>query len=361
MLQKPNHQQRSTLITDTRERNVYRHKFEFDQINHSICQITTGDYVVMSPTNAILAVIERKSLQDFAASLKDGRHSNKDKLVALRNRTNCRIIFIIEGPLDPGPNDYFGNIAYRNIESAIFHLMVRDGVTVLKTKDDLDTAKTLMRFMASMDTLTVNTDEIELEKLTPLFQHSQKTQQSIQSGEEDTDDTTDDTNETTQETKQETPQTSLKDTMALLTAVHTTSDNDLVRTLWSCFPGIAVTTADDFMRQWSVADIVRGKISHETLAAHKSSTGRAISKKVLGSITNVHQIIQIRLLANIPGISRATAMFILSQFKLSDILSWEIGGIGMLCVSRAADGKKAKRLGDKVAERILRLFNYKFT
>ena len=64
------------LIIDTRERNVTRHAKELEEINFEIKQITTADYVVLSPLGNIVALLERKSLDDFAASLKDGRHDN---------------------------------------------------------------------------------------------------------------------------------------------------------------------------------------------------------------------------------------------------------------------------------------------
>ncbi len=335
------------LVADTRERHVYRHQKEFENHRIEIKQITTGDYVILSPTMQILAVIERKSLEDFSASLKDGRHSNKDKLTKLREQTNCRIIFIIEGPLEAAPNDCFGNIPYKHIESSIFHLIIRDNVCVLRTKNDLDTAKTLSRFMISMDTLCEN------------FELSEPT---VSIDANDITDIKEDVVEFDVNPNKEitvVKEITLNDQLKLLTEVHQVSDHDLVRVLWSCFPGIAVTYADDFMKHWSIADIISGRITEQTISAHKSSTGRKISKKVIESLTNINKIVSVRLLAAIPGISRPTAAAILDQFTLKSILSWGIGSIGMIVISRG-EKIKSKRLGDKIAERLLRLFNYKY-
>src|ERR1700742_3181583 len=147
-----------TLIIDARERHVTRHDKEFEHITYEIKQITVGDYIVLSPGGNIVAAIERKSLEDYSASLKDGRASNINKLLDLRSKCKCRILYIIEGPEFPDPNALYGNIPYRYIESSIFHLAIRDGVGILRSKDSLDTAKMLARFMCSMDTLCKRKD-----------------------------------------------------------------------------------------------------------------------------------------------------------------------------------------------------------
>lgn len=317
-----------TLVCDTREKNVLRHEKEFENTSIEIKQITTGDYVVLTPTGNILAVIERKSLEDYAASLKDGRCDNKQKLLMLRQQTGCRILYIIEGPAFPAPNDYFGNIAYKNIESSIFRLMMRDCITVLRTKDTLGTAQTLARFIASMDGLMRDMVDLEDHAEMPLGALADPTAQPVDRA----------------------------DVTAMLTRKHEKSDHDVARELWSCFRGISVETADDFTRTWSVADILCKRVDRMTIPNFKLSTGKKINKNAAASlIAGSNPAIDIRMLSTIPMISRDMATDVIKQVPLSRLLTYSAGAISIIKV-----GKTQRNLGEERAKKILQYFNYKY-
>ena len=124
-----------TLDVDNREGLVLAHTAELSCIRYEKKQLTVGDYIVRAD-DTILAVIERKSLTDLGASIKDGRMDNTNKLLALRARTACRVIYIIECPKGGVPTDdakKFSNIPFGHIRSAIYHLMMRDNVMILWT------------------------------------------------------------------------------------------------------------------------------------------------------------------------------------------------------------------------------------
>lgn len=320
-----------TLIADARERNVLRHERELESVNLVVKQITTADYVVLSPGGNVLAAIERKSLEDFAASLKDGRCGNVRKLIELRAATGCRVVYLIEGPEFPSPNDRYGNIPYRHIESSIFHLTVRDNVVILRSRDTLDTAKLLTRFTASMDTLCRD-DDIE----------------AIFAGRAD------DNPAVTPVTLTDTP------VIDLLTAKHDKSDHEIVRSMWATFPCISAETADEYMKDWSLADIVRGRVKPAQLSGFRLASGRAISKKVVEGLllgaksTKDARSLQVRLLSSVPGISRQSAVSALSVAGLPPLLSWDVGSLSMLPL-----GPK-RTLGKTLAARILQLFDYKY-
>lgn len=313
------------LIIDARERHVTRHHSELEGITKEIKQITTGDYVVLAPTGNILAVIERKSLEDFAASIKDGRADNRRKLVELRAQVGCRIVYIIEGPEFPKQNDSFGNIPYPYIESAIFHLMIRDGVVVIRTKDSLDTAKALKRFMMSMDNLcrnevlncdSVGTEQPQIKDL--LVDASRDT------------------------------------IMSMLTKKHEKTDQEVAREMWSQFPGISVESADEYISRWSIADIVCGRIPRDTILNTKMANGRKISKKASASLSGINKIIEARLLQSVPGVSHATAVVLTNKTPLKSLLSYSSGALAIQTVN-----DNGRKLGDKLAEKILKYFNYK--
>jgi ERCC4-type nuclease len=270
-------------------------------------------------------------LEDYAASLKDGRHQNKSKLNELRSQTGCRIIYIIEGPEFPNPDQYFANTPYRYIESSIFHLMIRDGVSVLRTKDSVHTARTLANFTASMDSLIRKLGEVE-----------------------------------TMHAPEPMPIDVLADPQAqpvpreavieMLTRKHDKTDHEVARELWSCFPGISVESADDYMRKYSIGDIVSGRTPRDEIVKFKMASGRAISKKVVTSLTGISKLIEVRLLSSIPTISHAMAVEITNATSLRQLLTYSAGAISIIKV-----GKSKRCLGEPRAEKILRYFNYKYT
>lgn len=323
------------LVVDCREKLIIRHEKELEYVNLEIKQITIGDYAVVSPMGSILAIIERKSFADFAASLKDGRANNKSKLIALREQCGCRILYIIEGPAFPGPNDCYGNIPYRYIESSIFHLMIRDQISIIYTKDTLGTAKMLHRFMLSMDTLCDKMEEPDGK----LCESENIPIADIISNISAVD--------------------TVDAAVQILTAKHEKSTHDIVREMWSVFPGIATETASDFIKKWTLADIVMDKVSKEDISTHKIGN-KTVNKKVINSLTDINLIIQKKLLCAIPGISVATASSIISSTPLSRLLTYTIDCIAIIGIGKPQKNGTRRKLGVKLAEKIIKYFNYKY-
>lgn len=305
------------LVVDHRETHVTRHQKELEGVRMEIKQITVGDYAVVSPTNHVIATIERKSLDDFGASLKDGRHLNKGKLVQLREQTGCRILYIIEGPEFPAQDSTWSGIPYKHIESSIFHLMMREGVSVLRARNSLETAKLLVRFITSMNNLIADDPSIGT--------NGRPAGEMIVGG--------DDTPAHEQ----------------LLCAKHVKSDHEVVVEMWSCFPGIAVETASEFIKRWTLKDIVQKKISAANLANAKMTNGRKISKKVSTSLSQP-EAISAKLLEAVPRISRAIANKLLETNTLAELLDNPD-----LADMMASPGRK---LGPTAAANIVKYFGY---
>ncbi len=135
------------LIADHRERAVkpyLRERAEYQQL-------ATGDYVILDANDKVVVIIERKSLTDYAASIKDGRHSNRLRMMTL----GVPVIYLIEGTQPRNPSCYIGGIPWSAIESSIFHIQVRDNIKVIWSHDIADTAEILCRFVISMDNLVL--------------------------------------------------------------------------------------------------------------------------------------------------------------------------------------------------------------
>jgi ERCC4-type nuclease len=304
------------LIIDDRERAISIHKAEWNDIKYEITRITTADYIVVNETNeTVLAVIERKSLEDFAASIKDGRSENIAKLCEFREKTSCRILYLIEGDMSPKQEKEYCHIPYKTIESAIFHLIIRDNICVLRTIDTLDTAKTLMRFVRSMATLNGE-----------MNQHT--------GGFDDV----------------KCDETLLKEMMS---QKHVKSDLDIVRELWSAFNGISIAGADEYIKAWSLADIIGGKVSRESILQHRLSSGRQINKKVASMLMALDKSVETRILSNIPMISRVSANYILLRLSLRELISLSEAELAQIAIS------DKKKLGMKLAKNIIIYMNYK--
>ena len=83
------------LVIDNRE-NI---KNDFDN-NESVRfdNLTVGDYLIKYKDKDVL-VIERKTINDYCASIKDGRHREQKKRL-LTKYTKNQIIYLVEGNLE---------------------------------------------------------------------------------------------------------------------------------------------------------------------------------------------------------------------------------------------------------------------
>jgi ERCC4-type nuclease len=303
------------LYIDDRERAVTLHKDDLVGINYEIKRLTTADYIVVNATTGVvLAAIERKSLEDFAASIKDGRSENINKLCDFRQKSGCRIIYLIEGDFAPKPNKEYGHIPYKNIESSIFHLIIRDNICVLKTKDTLDTAQTLARFITSMRTLKE-------------FEPTQELPSEVKIGN--------------------------AELTEMITMRHIKSDLDIVREMWAVFKGISVESSDEYVRVWALYDIICGKIARETISTHKLTTGRTINKTAVNSLFAADHATQRKILACVPGISSKATGTILMNMDLKTLICLPLEELAKIKCS------EKKVLGNKCSEAILRLFTFK--
>ena len=145
------------LIVDTRERAIIPFiEQEIESPTHAhtlqIEQINIGDYVICTQSK-ILMCIERKTYDDFADSLRDGRYKNKEKMIEYRERTGCKLLYIIEGPAFPSDERRFKRIPYKSILAAEDHMMIRDDISIIHVKDSAHTAKRIIDFMNSYEDL----------------------------------------------------------------------------------------------------------------------------------------------------------------------------------------------------------------
>lgn len=308
------------LAIDNRERAILEYKQNFEHLPYRPLQMTVGDYAVCRG-DKILAIIERKSLEDYAASLKDGRHANKNKMTKLRDDVGCRVVYIVEGPLDPPQDKLFGRTPYKYIENSIYHIMIRDHILVIRTRDCIDTSKKLARFVESMTTLEWSPAEVY----------------DLTTGCEVTG---------SAEIKNANPD-------AVLRADRSKTDSDVLRELWACFKGITIETAEHYIRRWSLSDVILKKIPRDGPGSPSEImiNNRHIMKRTQIELLDPPVELKKRLLTGIPGISAKSAEEILDQIALDVMLE-----IGLEEVKQVQIGKNQKAIGETKAKHLLKLF-----
>jgi ERCC4-type nuclease len=106
----------------------------------------------------IVAIVERKTWNDLAASIKDGRKENINKLLSLRESTNCKIIYLIEGKARYKEDTKFARISFKNLEAHLDHLIFRDNIAIIYSDSVSDSASRLVTLAKNYSTLKFDTE-----------------------------------------------------------------------------------------------------------------------------------------------------------------------------------------------------------
>ena len=123
-----------------------------------ICEnLTVGDYVIES--NGRVLIIERKTLADLAASIKDGRlKTNHHKLTDARAEGGAgyRVMYLIEGRKSvlTKPTYKIGGIKTSALAAKLDHIMMLDGCQIEYTKDAAETAARILVLGRNMCSLS---------------------------------------------------------------------------------------------------------------------------------------------------------------------------------------------------------------
>jgi ERCC4-type nuclease len=316
------------LIADDRERavNVFLETLvEPDQFR--IERITSGDYVFLSngradqegqqnqasqegqPDQQIpVLIIERKSLSDLAASIKDGRMENHANLEALKSEHPAlRIVYLIEGSPFTKPEKKINGIPFKTLLSQIDSLMF-GGAHIVWAKNEEQTAArivALFRRMATAEATALASMAVS-GGANPANSASNATPPlgAI-------------------------PSYLKKPHKKSLPMIHT----DMVAVV----PGVSRVTAALLLKRWSVFDLLEQKVSGEDLAAFTYQSGAKLGNRAAALTANLtpHHT---KILAQIPGITEEVASAILAAVPFATLL----GGFpkGSIANIAKANGKK---------------------
>ena len=91
-----------------------------------------GDYL-FKLNGENLIIIERKTIEDLASSIKDGRY-REQKARLLQHFNKNQIIYIIEGNLLKNNRSFhYNNVSKSTIYSSLINLGLRDGICMFHT------------------------------------------------------------------------------------------------------------------------------------------------------------------------------------------------------------------------------------
>ena len=125
----------------------YLNFFNENSKNKIIINVTTldlGDYVFYDEKNEKnILIIERKSLNDLEASIKDGRYNEQSFRLNEANIENHNIFYLIEGSIINYKNKAFKNTLY----SSLFSLSYYKGFSVFNSLNMRETAEIIYAFM----------------------------------------------------------------------------------------------------------------------------------------------------------------------------------------------------------------------
>ena len=316
------------LIVDARERSVIPFiETEVQDYAFIVKQVNTADYLICKYTNdepIILAAIERKTHEDFAASFKDGRHENIKKMCALRKVTGCQLYYFIEGPAFPNINRRFAHIPFNNILAAITRLMVREGVFIVQTENESHSAKRLADFLKVYDT---------------------EEQHFVQTEDQD---------------KSDEIFGGMIAVPDILTSRIAQSEDEISVCMWSQLKGISIVLGKMLTRAFTIADLATQKITPEQIRTLKSATNRIINKDAVASLLAVREgSIEhaVKLLSGIRSITVETATIILNESgSLSNICTQSVA---TLAIVKIPQKNRVIQLGKIRAERIWNMLHYK--
>jgi len=119
--------------------NMYEFNYEI-----IIENLPLGDVIICADDDTELLLIERKSLSDLAASIRDGRYAEQSFRLHHLPHHNHNIMYLIEGNMNNYSNRYT-RIEPKALYSAMFTMQYYKGFSVTRTFDIQETAEYILR------------------------------------------------------------------------------------------------------------------------------------------------------------------------------------------------------------------------
>jgi len=129
-------------IIDYLTRLSIEHKYEVE-----VKQLEIGDFVIYDDKNdKTLVILERKSLADLEASIKDGRYKEQSFRLGGNELHNHNIYYLIEGSITNYKKKYFVSTLYSSLVSMSYF----KGFSILNSLNDTETADIINAFVKKL-------------------------------------------------------------------------------------------------------------------------------------------------------------------------------------------------------------------
>ena len=136
----------ATIVIDVRERDLSA-AFEAHDVPFQRAQLDIGD-VEIHVGDVKRMVVERKTMMDLAASVKDGRYREQKERLMATSSSGSKIVYVLEGGpaiLFDGRMRSIGGLSPATIQGCFLSMSLKDGIRAVCTADVADTAAFIMR------------------------------------------------------------------------------------------------------------------------------------------------------------------------------------------------------------------------
>lgn len=132
------------FIIDNRE-SIKSH-FTEKNLDYVICKnMEIGDFAFYV-NKELICIFERKTIEDLAGSIKDGRYREQKKRL-LDNIPKSKILYIIEGDLTKNNRSFsFNKVSKDTIYSSLINCYLRDNINIIHTLNTHETIEILEQF-----------------------------------------------------------------------------------------------------------------------------------------------------------------------------------------------------------------------
>ena len=137
---------------------VKKKEKEIEDIKIKVENLKLGDIIISDGYNELL-LFERKSLNDLASSIKDGRYVEQSfRLDGYESVPNHNIVYIIEGDLSKWKENanYNGRVNKKTLLSSMCSMLYYKGFSVIRTMNMTETCELILNWA----------DKLQREKLT---------------------------------------------------------------------------------------------------------------------------------------------------------------------------------------------------
>lgn len=280
-------------------------------------QITNGDYAIIK-NDAIKVIIERKTWTDLADTIKSPvRKNNHERLLELREKTGCIVLYIIEGAAFYHEDKIINKVPHKNLLAYLDHIAFRDNCRVIQTLDIRDTAMRIISLVRNISTIT-DTANITTVSV-------------VGDGESN---------------------------VELLKERKDTSDIVIKQNVYMQMRGVTVNTIRA-VEHYTIKELFT-KVTNVELSKLKYASGRELGIKKANEILNnrTNTLVHAKMLSAIPKLTKDTAKIILSHTTLLELCDLDKDSIAKIIKSRNINKKgiiKETKIGDKLATTIKKI------